>query len=274
MTRYAWLLVLSCLGCQSWRPGVHEAPTVGAANAAPPPAVPRVEPTVSRGQKEEEPPVEIRVAAKSPDTTHQHLVLAVNLLEAGEEESATEHLKQYVTQRPDQWAARAQLGELLFRREKFVESRLQFELFVALAQEKPESIFRTLIHCHSRLVEIAEIQEDDYQEHLNRGIGLYLLACRRATEPDPEGEHSATSLFCRAAAALQEAREEQPEEARPHFYLYQVWKHLGQHSAAARALAAADAFALLSRLTPAERRDLQLACLDQAAACEGGFLRQ
>jgi hypothetical protein len=202
------------------------------------------------------------------------LVLAATFLQEGEEAAAATHLERYVEERPRHLLARAQLGELLFRREQFDKSRFHFELFVTLAQEQRDELFRTVIHSHSRLVEIGEIQDDPYQEHLHRGIGLFLLACRRATEADPDGEYSADSLFCRAAAELQEARDDQPDEARPYLYLYQVWTRLGQHAAAARSLAAADARALLSRLTPLERQDLQTACLGMAHASRDGGLKR
>jgi hypothetical protein len=153
------------------------------------------------------------------------------------------------------------LGELLFRLHKAKEARSHFEQFIASAQEQGDKVFRYLIHCHSRMVEIAEERNDDYEEHLHRGIGLYLLACRRATEPDPDGEYSVSSILCRAAGELQEARKEQPDQARPHYYLYHVWSRLGQNAAAARSLTAADQRALLSNLTPHERQELQVAAL-------------
>jgi hypothetical protein len=153
---------------------------------------------------------------------------------------------------------------LLFRQQKLAEARLQFELFIGMAQEQGEPAFRYLVHSHSRLVEISEEQENAYEEHLNRGIGLYLLACKRATETDPDGEYSAESLLIKAAEELREARSTQPEESRPSFYLYQIWSQLGQHSAARRSLAAAEAHTLLSRLTPLERRQLQIAGLRAA----------
>jgi hypothetical protein len=119
------------------------------------------------------------------------------------------------------------------------------------------------------MVEIAEERGDAYEEHLHRGIGLYLLACRRATEPEPNGECSAGSILCRAAGELQEARKEQPDEARPHLYLYQVWSRLGQSTAAARSLSTADQLGLFSQLTPHERRQLQLAYLREHEGIRG-----
>jgi tetratricopeptide (TPR) repeat protein len=235
MIRITWLLLLGGVGCQS----------------APPPAAPAGPPLVVRGQAPDEGP-------GAPDV---HLMKAAHLLDEGQDAEAARHLESYVSLRPDQTQARAQLGELLYRLNRLPGARFHFELFIAQAQEQGERAFRYLIHSHSRLVEIAEEEQDGYAEHLHRGIGLYLLGCRRAAEADPDGDCSAVSIFCRAAAELQEARKAQPEEARPHLYLYHVWGRLGQLSAADRALAAADRLALLSRLTNHERRQIQMAAL-------------
>jgi hypothetical protein len=252
MARSAWLLLLACTGCQSLTAMIPsyqpEAPARAPARA----------------------PIQAKTSSALPTRSEQasldpdfHLGRASALVDQGDHEGAAEHLVQYIAQRPEHLTARAQLGELLFRQGKLEEARLHLELFIALAQDHGEPAFRHLIHCHSRLVEIAEDQHDDYEEHLNRGIGLYLLACRRADEADPEGDCSTHSLLCRAAAELQSARRDQPDQARAHLYLYQTWKRLGQHSAALRALQAADRHALLSRLTPLERRELLAACVGE-----------
>jgi hypothetical protein len=242
MTRTACLLWLGCLGCQGFGPGVPPAPPLKTP-----------EPVVAAGPA--------AAGAKDPLPADRHLVLAAALLDQGRERDAVVQLKKYIAKEPGELLVRAELGELLFRLHEWDQSRLEFELFIACAQDHAGEAFRYLIHSHSRLVEIAEQAEDEYQEHLNRGIGLYLLAQRRATEPDPEGACSASSLLCRAAEELQEARRAQPQEARPHLYLARVWGALGQQAAADRSLLDADARALLSSLTPAERRDLSLACL-------------
>ncbi len=191
------------------------------------------------------------------------LAQAAASYERGDDDQAIGHLETYVAERSEHLIARAQLAELLFRQKRHNESRLHFELFIAQAQDHGDLAFRYLVHSHSRLVEIAEEQEDEYEERLNRGIGLYLLACRRTQESDAGEAPWPDALFCKAAAQLQEARRAEPLEARPDWYLYQVWSRLGQQAGARRALAAADAHALLSRLTPAERRQLHAACLGE-----------
>src|SRR5262249_30873441 len=114
-------------------------------------------------------------------------------------------------------------------------------------------------HCHSRLMEIAEQSEDEYNEHLHRGIGLFLLARERSTLPEPEGELCAEGLFCRAAAELTLAQAQRPREARPCWYLYQVWSRLGQSPPALCRLREAESAAPFTSLTPPEQQGLHLA---------------
>src|SRR5208337_4842084 len=116
-----------------------------------------------------------------------------------------------------------------------------------------------LIHCHARLMEIAESIEDDYDEHLHRGIGLLLLAQQRAILPEPEGELPAEGLLCKAAGELTLARTDRPAEARPNWYLHEVWSRLAQRQPALRCLRAAVDAAPFSYLTGAEKRNLHVA---------------
>jgi Tfp pilus assembly protein PilF len=215
-----------------------------------PAATPRAEP--ARG--------EARLTAPAGQADF-HLGRAIVLLDQGDDQAAAEHLEQYVALRPDNLHVRVQLAEILFRQRKLEDARQHFELYVAQAQDSGESAFRPLVHCYSRLVEIAEQQGEDFEEHLNRGIGLYLLACRRARESELACEYSSEALLYRAAAELQAARDAQPDQARVHLYLYHVWQRLGQRSASLRSLSAADHLGLVSRLTPQERRLLQIDCL-------------
>src|SRR5437763_1610826 len=93
----------------------------------------------------------------------------------------------------------------------------------------------------------------------DRGIGLYLLARQRAALPDSEGELSCEGLLCKAAGELTLARLRRPDEARPCWYLYEVWSELAQRQPALRWLRAAEEAAPAGGLTPAEQRGLQRA---------------
>jgi hypothetical protein len=154
---------------------------------------------------------------------------------------------------------RCRYADLLLEQKQIKEARQEMELFVTDAQEMGDVALKYLIHTHSRLMETAQAEQDDYAEHLHRGIGLSLLARERAVLPEPDGELSCESLLCKAAGELAVARRLRPEEARPCWYLYLVWSRLAQTHPARRWLNAARDRAPLSVLTPCERRGLELA---------------
>jgi tetratricopeptide (TPR) repeat protein len=197
--------------------------------------------------------------ATDPSLVRNHLSLAAAYLEKGQDALACTHLAAYVKAHPEQLSIRIHLAELLTRLHRFDEARDEFEHYIADAQDQPEERARHLFHCHSRLMDIAEETGDEYGECLHRGIGLYLLACERATLPDPDGDLSTQALLCKAAGQLAQAGRQRPEEARPCWYLYEVWAQLAQREAALRWLRRADDEAPFSYLTPAEQRSLHLA---------------
>jgi tetratricopeptide (TPR) repeat protein len=200
--------------------------------------------------------------AADPRFDRVHLSLAAAYLEMDDPKAACAHLGLYLQGRPDHLLVRAQYAELLHRLERPAEARVQFERFVADSQDCGDLHNRYLIHCHTRLMEIAEDEASDYDEYLHRGIGLWLLARQRLTLPDPEGQLSVQGLLCKAAGELTQARQERPDEARPCWYLYQVWTQLGQRQPALRWLRQAESAAPFSYLTPAEKGRLYLACRD------------
>jgi tetratricopeptide (TPR) repeat protein len=195
-----------------------------------------------------------------------HLSLAAACVECHDEAGAVRHLAEYLDAYPEHHVARVHYAELLMRLHKPAQARAQFERFVADVQDSPELAGKHLVHCYSRLMEIAVAEDDEYAEHLNRGIGLYLLACERAHLPEPDqGELSVEAVLCKAAGELTMARMVKRDEARPCWYLYAVWSRLDQRQPALRHLREADATAPFSYLTPAERRDLELARLGRDA---------
>lgn len=247
---------------------------VSASCRAPEPTVERVESPGARAMRAEashdsagdknqvqEPassPVE-SPAEKSP-SERSHLSLAAAHLENGDLQAAEPHLARYVAAHPEHLIVRAHYAELLLRLKKMDRSRIHFERFIAEVQEIPAMAAKHLVHCHSRLMEIAEAQGDEYAEHLHRGIGLCLLARERgSTARDEEVELSVESVLCKAAGELTLARQQRREEARPAWYLHEVWKQLDQSRPADRYLREAEAAAPFSYLTPLERRQLQLA---------------
>jgi hypothetical protein len=198
--------------------------------------------------------------AADPAFARNHLSLAATYLEQGDQERACPELELYLQAYPGHLIVRAHYAELLLRLHRTQEADAEFRRFAADAQERGEEFARQLIHCHSRLMELAEAAEDGYGEHLHRGIGLFLLARDQATRADPDQGLSPESLLCRAAAELTLARAERPDEAQPCWYLYEVWSRLSQRQAALRCLREADEAAPFSYLTPAEQARLALAC--------------
>jgi tetratricopeptide (TPR) repeat protein len=195
-----------------------------------------------------------------------HLSLAAACIECRDEAGAARHLAEYLAAYPDHHVARVHYAELLLRLRHPDQARTQFERFVADIQDESELATKHLVHCYSRLMEIAEAEDDEYAEHLNRGIGLYVLACERAHLPNPnEGELSVEAVLCKAAGELTMARMARRDEARPCWYLYAVWSRLDQRQPALRHLREADALAPFTYLTPAERRDLEMALMDRSA---------
>lgn len=195
-----------------------------------------------------------------PQLARNFLSLAAAHVARGEDAEATRWLARYVEAQPDHHVIRLHYAELLLRLGKKPEGRAQLERFIADVQDRADLADAHLLDCHTRLLQLAEADDDEYGEHLNRGIGLYLLACQRSHLPDDADGPSAEALLCRAAAELGLARRRRPEEARPCWYLHAVWARLAQHYPATRCLRAAEAAAPFSYLTPAEQRDLRLAC--------------
>jgi tetratricopeptide (TPR) repeat protein len=194
-----------------------------------------------------------------PAHAQAHLSLAAAHLALGEDRLAAPHLGDYLAARPDHFLVRMPYAELLARLERLAEAGHQLERFVEQAQEFPRIADDHLIACHTRLMEIAAGLGDEYAERLHRGIGLYLLALKRAELGGAGAPAAAEELLCKAAGELTLARLERPGEARPCWYLHGVWERLGQRQPAERSLRAAERHAGLSYLTPAELRRLHLA---------------
>lgn len=197
--------------------------------------------------------------AADPTLSCNHLSLAAAFLEQNDSDSACMHLRQYVDAHPDKLLMRARYAELLLQLGRLPEARTQLEEVICQAQGPCGTDSPDLIRCHSQLLAIAEESEDAYGEHLHRGIGLFLLARKCSALPEPEEGFSTESLLFKAAAELTLAHLQRPEEARPCWYLYEVWSRLGQRQPALCRLREADAAAPFTFLSPAERCSLQLA---------------
>lgn len=196
--------------------------------------------------------------AETPqDATRSLLAQAARHLEDGDEEAALPCLTRYVEAHPDHATIRAHLAELLLRMQKPAEARSHLERYIADAQRQGDLAARHLVHSHTRLVEIATSQGDEFSEHLYRGVGLYLVA-ESVLKQDAE-DPSAQRILFQAIAELKLAVAIQPEEPRPHWYLYECWANLGQSQPARTHLLRARKLAPLGGLTSCEREMLALA---------------
>lgn len=185
------------------------------------------------------------------------LLKATAALEAGELAGAARLLNEYLQHFPDSAMIRLQLAEILFRQSRHESARLHF--LQALGEVvDPELPVHCRLHAHSRLMEIASVEGDRYNEDLQRGIGLLVLAQHRQTVASSESEVTVQELLGKARAALSRASRLAPGDARPALYLAAVWQVMGQHANALHSLRQAQAMSLNSRLTSQEWLQLAL----------------
>ena len=168
------------------------------------------------------------------------LMRAAECLDRGDESAALPYLQSHVKANPDALMVRAHVAELLFRMGKALEARRQFERFIADAQPTSGQAHKHLVHCHTRLMEIASNTNDDFHENLHRGIGLLLLVKR--WDGDAERHDAATSeqTLSKALIALRTARDDRPTDPRVNLYLAEVYKRLQQPDAEKAARLAAQ----------------------------------
>ncbi len=197
----------------------------------------------------------------APAAALTEIQLAAQCLEKGDEAGALPHLSAYMEAHPDHAAIRVHLAEVLMKLDRKAEAKKQFEQYVRDAQQQGGEAGKHLIHVHTRLVELARGAGDvgeQYGEHLNRGIGLLLLAEQLLGRPATEGDPKPQSLLVNAVAELTQAAELKPDAARPRWYLSETYSQLSQQLPARRNLRRAHDLAELSDLTPGEQQALTL----------------
>ena len=175
-----------------------------------------------------EPSQTVRGATPEPD----HLAIAASCLDRGDESAALPHLTAHVQARPDAVMIRAYLAELLLKMDKVDESRLHFERYVRDADGTTGQSQKHLVHCHTRLMEIAQQKDDSFGESLHRGIGLVLMVRQWDASVEPVDRKMTEKTLSNAAAALRAAVQRRPTDPRGFAYLSEVYSHLGQQSAA------------------------------------------
>ncbi len=196
-----------------------------------------------------------------PDSAKAHLSMAAAFLSQGSDSIAAIHLKICLELEPGNVIIRQNYADLLLRMDQIEEARHQFLIFVKDTQQFGEQANRHLIHAHSRLMSIAEKMGDAYEEHLNRGIGLYLLArekTKKGEQTEPNDQNLESLLF-RAAGELTTAHLMNNDKVRPCWYLYLVWDKLACSQPAQRWYRITAQDATLEHLTPREFQELHLA---------------
>lgn len=170
-------------------------------------------------------------------------------LDAGNDQAALAGLQQYVLAFPQHLTMQAHLAELYWRLGQKAEARRLLEQYLAESPPYGASAEHR-VHCHTRLVELAVAEGDDYREHLHRGGGLLALAepLQRQDPDDPQAQR----LLFQAIAELKQAVARKPEDARPHLWLMQAWTFLGQSQPAREHRAKALRLAPTSDLSDAE----------------------
>lgn len=196
--------------------------------------------------------------SRKSGATRNHLSLAAAYVAKGDDAPACFHLGCFLESHPEHHNARLYHAELLMKLKRVRDSQREFERAIAAAQDAHRIDRGHLLHCHGRLLEIAEQLDDRFEERLQRGISFYLLAQERLAAGDPAGDLPVEGLLCRAAGQLATAAALCPGEARPCWYLHAVWRQLGQSPQARRWLDEALRLAPFSYLTPGERRSLAL----------------
>jgi tetratricopeptide (TPR) repeat protein len=196
----------------------------------------------------------------NPDSAKTHLSMAAACLAQGNDSIASIHLKISLELEPSNVIVRQNYADLLLRMNQLEEARDQFNLFIKDTQQFGEQANRHMIHAHSRLMAISEQLGDVYEEHLNRGIGLYLLALEKTKKDQQEvpNDQNLEALLFRAAGELTQARLTRNDQIRPCWYLYLVWNKLACSQPAQRWYRITAQDASLEYLTPKEFQDFHL----------------
>lgn len=230
------------------RPEVVSKPVDGAPEDTEPKVIAK---PVSRNAAEKE--------LAAPAEIDDPLGLAADAMVAGNDVVAAKQLTRHVKAHPDQLVFRNQLAEILFKLERYADAQYHFEKFDEMATGSSKSLLGRRIHCHTRLMEIAQIREEAFAEKLHRGIGLFLIGCEVQSKAEDPGELSADAekLWCRAANELNEAHKLREGDSRPVWYSYLVWTRLDQPRPAEKALKVAAANSIFSSLPAGEDREMR-----------------
>jgi len=166
-----------------------------------------------------------------PDPAPDPLSLAAECLGRGDHANAAVHLEAHVRENPDQVMFRVQLAELLVRVGRDDTARIHFERFATDARRSTGPPRKHLIHVHTRLMEIAQRNDDRFGEVLHRGTGLLLLAEEQDGFADRD-EGFCEEMLCKAMKALREAKDLDPGDMQVRVRLAEAYDRMGNPRAA------------------------------------------
>ena len=185
-----------------------------------------------------DPPVsESQLPVQTEDSVDS-LALAAECLDRGDSTKAVTHLADHVRKNPDQVMFRSMLAEQFLKLGRFSEARMEFERSadeyrIDTAKHRDE-----LIQCHTRLMQIAQDQSDEFAERFHRGAGLLLvIESWNGKEQDSKLKERTLS---QALAQFRQALERKPDDAMANLMLGKVLLRMGQHAAARSAFLKAN----------------------------------
>ena len=168
----------------------------------------------------------------SSTTDEDPLTLAARCLQDGNDAAACAHLEAHVRAYPEQVMFRAHLAELLVKLGKDADAKRHFERFVTDAKTATGPVRGHLVHCHTRLMEIAGRADDRGAELYHRGGGLLLLVREQDNDPPARDDDFCEEVLCKALAALREAKELRPTDPGVRQALADVYERTGNRRAA------------------------------------------
>jgi predicted Zn-dependent protease len=235
-------------------------PGEGSAFQTPSPRLAPLGDLLPQGERAANPPrpgtLAIRHDTPTPAEPADPLTLAAECLGRGDEPAACGHLETHVRRHPEQVMFRAHLADLLFRLGRLDEAKFHFERFVADAQAATGPPRAHLVHCHTRLMEVAQRTGDRPAELFHRGAGLLLLVRQQDADPATRDGGFREEVLCKAIKALAEAKDLRPADPRVRLYLAEAYDRSGNRRGAEAARAAARNLTAPGALTPAEQRRL------------------
>ena len=191
-------------------------------------------------------------SANQVNDENDPLTLAADSLGRGDDSGAAKHFERHLRTHPDQLMFRVHLADLYLKSRRDDDAKAHYERFVADARDAGAVPQSQLVHCHTKLMEIAWRAADRFGERLHRGIGLVVLTRQETDDADVREE-----ILCKALAALLEAKELWPTHARLNVYLAEAQDRAGNRRAAENARAIARNSALPGDLTNSEWRSVQ-----------------